>query len=59
MDEAIGEIVNKLESTGMMNNTVIVYSSDNGGQALVGGASNYPLRGNKGTYYEAGEDNYR
>jgi len=38
----------------MMKKTVIVFSTDNGGQALRGGASNYPLRGNKGTYYEAG-----
>lgn len=55
LDDALGEIVERLEETGMMENTVLIYSSDNGGQALVGGASNYPLRGNKATYYEAGQ----
>lgn len=54
MDEAIGDIVATLEDNNMLENTVIVFSSDNGGQALSGGASNYPLRGNKATFYEAG-----
>lgn len=54
MDSAIGSLVRKLTASNMMKKTVIVFSTDNGGQALRGGASNYPLRGNKGTYYEAG-----
>lgn len=58
MDDAIGTIIRKLEESNMMQETVIVFSTDNGGQALSGGASNYPLRGNKGTYYEAGQQQH-
>ena len=53
MDAAIGDIVSKLKSTEMDKNTLIVFTTDNGGQAFYG-ASNWPLRGNKATYYEAG-----
>ena len=55
MDAAIGEIVSKLKSTEMDKNTLIVFTTDNGGQAFYG-ASNWPLRGNKATYYEAGRN---
>ena len=54
MDSAIGDIVYELMVNEMFDNTVIVFMSDNGGQALSSGASNFPYRGNKGTYYEAG-----
>lgn len=55
MDAAIGEVITELIKRNMYKNTVVVLSTDNGGQAISGGASNYPLRGNKGTYYEGGE----
>ena len=54
MDEMLGNIVDELQSKGMYENSIIIFSSDNGGQSLNGGASNLPLRGNKGTYYEGG-----
>jgi len=53
MDLAIGEIVQVLKDTGLYNDTVIVVTSDNGG-AISHGASNYPLRGTKGTLFEGG-----
>ncbi|KAJ3610718.1 hypothetical protein NHX12_022810 [Muraenolepis orangiensis] len=53
LDQGLGEVVQELRSTGLYQNTVLVYSSDNGGQPLSGG-SNWPLRGGKGTYWEGG-----
>ena len=59
MDEVIGDLVKSLKDSGMYDNSVIIFSSDNGaaGKANANGAvagSNYPLRGNKGGYYEGG-----
>ncbi|CAL8254167.1 unnamed protein product [Lota lota] len=53
LDQGLGEVVQELRSAGLYHNTVLVYSSDNGGQPLSGG-SNWPLRGGKGTYWEGG-----
>ncbi|KAJ8359505.1 hypothetical protein SKAU_G00160300 [Synaphobranchus kaupii] len=53
VDEAVGEVVQELRDRGLYRNSVLVYSSDNGGQPLSGGC-NWPLRGGKGTYWEGG-----
>lgn len=50
-DIYIGQIVSLLKSKGMWDNTVIVYTSDNGG---VEDGSNYPLRGEKHSNWEGG-----
>lgn len=53
VDEAVGEVVQELRDRGLYRHSVLIYSSDNGGQPLSGG-SNWPLRGGKGTYWEGG-----
>ncbi|CAL4059160.1 unnamed protein product, partial [Meganyctiphanes norvegica] len=53
MDEGIGLIVDALKYTGMYNNTIIIFSSDNGGTNGVIDA-NLPLHGYKGSVWEGG-----
>ena len=54
MDEMLGQIITELENNGMYQDSIVVFSSDNGGSSNSGAASNLPLRGFKGTYYEGG-----
>jgi arylsulfatase A-like enzyme len=54
MDEAIDQIVAALQRKGMMENTLIVFSSDNGGPSPGTVTSNGPFRAGKGTLYEGG-----
>jgi len=50
-DEAIGQVIAALEQAGLRENTLIVFSSDNGGPKP---GTNTPLRGFKGSIYEGG-----
>ena len=59
MDEAVGEVLTKLDATKQRENTLIYFVSDNGGpnlQAKSGSnfTDNSPLRGAKGMVYEGG-----
>ncbi|GAA5497336.1 arylsulfatase [Rubritalea halochordaticola] len=52
MDQAIGNLLNNLEEQGLADNTIVVFTTDNG---PFGGVSNAkPLRGVKGMFYEGG-----
>ena len=53
VDEAIGNITSKMEELGLLKDTLILFTSDNGGP-LYAGSRNYPLRGGKMTPYEGG-----
>ena len=53
MDAGVSRIYDAISSSGMLNNTIIIFMSDNGGPTKYG-ASNYPLRGSKGNVYEGG-----
>lgn len=58
MDEAIGQVRQKLVDSGMEKNTLVFFISDNGGPTMQGvtrnGSSNAPLRGSKRTTLEGG-----
>ncbi len=56
MDDAVGKVMNTLEETGLLDKTIVIFTSDNGG--VVSG-DNYstnlsPLRGGKGYQWEGG-----
>ncbi len=53
MDDGIGKVVARLKATGLAENTLVIFSSDNGGQLNVG-ANNGPLRDGKQSMYEGG-----
>ena len=53
LDDAIGQVLDVLEETKIADNTLVVFTSDNGG-ALGFGAYNGKLRDGKGTMYEGG-----
>jgi arylsulfatase A-like enzyme len=54
LDAAVGRVLDTLDRLGLAENTLVVFSSDNGGLLGVGGASNGKLRAQKGTLYEGG-----
>ncbi len=53
MDDGIGQVVQALKETGQYENTLIVFSSDNGGH-LPSEANNGPWRDGKQSVYEGG-----
>ena len=53
LDHAVKNMTQMLEESGLMNNTLLVFSSDNGGCPQFGGY-NYPLRGMKYYLFEGG-----
>ncbi|MFI5378720.1 MAG: sulfatase [Tepidisphaerales bacterium] len=53
LDAGIGRVLATLDKTGLAENTLVMYSSDNGG-VLANGANNGPWRSDKGHMYEGG-----
>jgi len=57
VDEGVGRIVQKLDELHLTENTLVIFTSDNGGAVHFGqppATSNAPLRNGKGTAYEGG-----
>ena len=60
LDDGIGEVMDKIESLGLQDNTYVFFLSDNGGRLTMPGQKNkklprnYPLRQGKGSMYEGG-----
>jgi len=52
IDEGIGHMMRTLEALGLSENTLLVSTSDNGGE--IGVTTNAPLRAGKSTLYEGG-----
>lgn len=56
MDQAIGKVLDQLDALALTDDTIVVFTSDNGGLSTSEGSptSNLPLRGGKGWTYEGG-----
>ena len=56
MDLAIGEVLDALDEAGVSDNTLVIFTSDNGGLSTAQGhpTSNRPLKRGKGWVYEGG-----
>ena len=52
LDTGVGKVVEALKAAGLYDNSVIVFTTDNGGNG--NGASNFPLRAGKESLYEGG-----
>ena len=52
-DEGISNITMLLKHKNLLDDTIIIFTTDNGGQTAAG-SSNWPLRGNKNTVFEGG-----
>lgn len=53
LDDSVDKVINSLENNNLLDNTIIIFTSDNGG-ALHYSASNKPFNGGKGNMLEGG-----
>lgn len=53
MDDGVGKVLATLKEAGLDRDTLVIFTSDNGGQLDLG-ANNGPIRGTKGSMYEGG-----
>lgn len=55
LDRSVGRVVKALEDNGLSDNTIVIFSSDNGGPGYIGLKDiNKPYRGWKLTFFEGG-----
>jgi arylsulfatase A-like enzyme len=54
IDWAAAVLLAELDRLGLADDTIVIFTSDNGSLAGAGGGSNAPLRGTKGTTWEGG-----
>ncbi len=52
LDKNIGRILNKIEELNLSENTLFIFTSDNGGIRAI--SNQFPLKAGKGSYYEGG-----
>lgn len=54
-DEQVGQLLDKLRELGIEDNTIVIYSTDNGNELMLWPDGGYaPFRGEKGTTWEGG-----
>uniref|UniRef100_H2YMZ6 Sulfatase N-terminal domain-containing protein n=1 Tax=Ciona savignyi TaxID=51511 RepID=H2YMZ6_CIOSA len=53
LDETVRNVTSYLQDAGMWSDTLLIFSTDNGGNVNEGG-NNWPYRGSKNTMYEGG-----
>ena len=53
LDDNVGKILKHIDKEGLKENTVVIFTNDNGGQTRTG-ADNFPLQGKKGDLLEGG-----
>jgi arylsulfatase len=54
-DEQVGSLLKKLDELGVADNTIVVYSTDNGNELMFWPDGGYaPFRGEKGSSWEGG-----
>jgi len=54
LDDSVGQVLEQLRRSGLEDNTLVFFLSDNGGPTRELTSSNLPLRGEKGQMYEGG-----
>lgn len=54
LDDAVGEILGAVDRAGVRENTIVIFTSDNGGATYTGATGNDPLRGGKMSHFEGG-----
>lgn len=54
LDRACGQIIDKIDVLGLSDNTLIVFTNDNGGPTDQNASNNYPLSGTKANHLEGG-----
>jgi len=55
LDQAVGDILDTIDELGITDNTIVIFTSDNGGTDMTRiAAHNVPFRGWKGTFFEGG-----
>ena len=54
LDDSVGQVTEQLRASGVEQNTLVVFLSDNGGPTKELTSSNAPLRGGKGELWEGG-----
>lgn len=54
VDDGVGLVLQKLEELKLVENTMVVFLSDNGGPEKTNGSDNGPLKGQKGDLWEGG-----